>query len=367
MATLRRVVWRATPACWRRTLANSPVEARAPVCCLPCALAQAHRGPLRETTWGRASKLDRLGVFMSQESLTADLCRAARRARGKQANLTYKAREQALARFAKHLWAAGFQIHTTGQIKEKHVKAWADSLGEKRRSKRTLANNLAHVRTALEGMKRRPFADKMSNLALGAGGTSRKGTKAPLPDEAFAEYVRHALAVDRGVAMALELQHEFGLRAAEAVCSVKSLADWYRTLSNPVGDGFITVVHGTKGGKTRRSPPLDRQCAVQLVTRAIALCAERNGKLIRKATLKEAMARYHYVVRTIGMTGEQAPHSLRYAYAVEQLRRMKASGVSRHQAAAGVSTWLGHGDGRGTWVVSVYGRTALENGEGQDA
>jgi hypothetical protein len=29
------------------------------------------------------------------------------------------------------------------------------------------------------------------------------------------------------------------------------------------------------------------------------------------------------------------------------------------EAAAGVSTWLGHGDGRGSWVELVYGRELL--------
>ena len=304
---------------------------------------------------------------MSHQSLTADLCRAARRARGKQANQTYKAREQALARFSRFLWKSGYQIHTTNQLREKHLRAWRADMAERDLAKRTVANNLAHVRTALEGIRRRAFADKMSNAALGAGGSSRKGTKAPLPDPDFTDFLLQALAADRGVAMVLELQHEFGLRAAEAVCSVKSLADWHRSLSNPIGDGCITIVHGTKGGKTRRSPPLDQHRAVQLVAEAMALCAEQSGKLVRKATLKDAMSRYHYVVRKIGMKGEQAPHSLRYSYATEHLRRMQATGVSRHQAAAGVSTWLGHGDGRGTWVMLVYGQKALQLAEDQDA
>ncbi|NWK42873.1 integrase domain-containing protein [Ralstonia pickettii] len=304
---------------------------------------------------------------MSHQSLTADLCRAARRARGKQANLTYKAREQALARFSRFLWESGYQIHITKQLREKHLRAWRADMAERDLSKRTVANNLAHIRTALEGIKRRHFADKMSNAALGASGSSRKGTKAPLPETDLTNFLLEALAADRGVAMVLELQHQFGLRAAEAVCSVTSLADWHRALSNPIGDGFITVVHGTKGGKTRRSPPLDQHRAVQLVAQAMALCAEQSGKLVRKATFKDAMSRYHYVVRKIGMKGEQAPHSLRYSYATEHLRRMKATGVSRHQAAAGVSTWLGHGDGRGTWVMLVYGQSALGSGEDQNA
>jgi site-specific recombinase XerC len=308
-----------------------------------------------------------VGVRMSQDSFAADLCRAARRARGKQANRTYSVREQALARLAHFLWRAGFQVNTTGQLKEKHIKAWAAEMVARGRSKRTIANNLAHVRTALEGIKRRPFADKMSNAALGIGGASRAGTKRPMTREELEPYRSAVAAIDPGIATVLELQLEFGLRAEEAVRSVKSLADWERTLLNPIGDGFITVIHGTKGGKTRRSPPLDRARAAELVGQAIDLTKQRGGKLVRKPDLRAAMHRYHYVVRKVGMTGERAPHSLRYAYATEHLLRIKAAGVSRPEAAAAVSTFLGHGDGRGTWVELVYGRAKLANEEVQDA
>ena len=300
---------------------------------------------------------------MSQQSLTADLCRAARRARGKQGNLTYKGREQALARFAGFLWRAGFQVHTVGQVKEKHIMAWVDAMVARECSKRTIANNLAHIRTALEGIKRRPFADKLSNGVLGVSGSSRAGTKRPMSREVFEHFRTAVEAIDPGIAMALELQLEFGLRAEESVRSVKSLADWQLVLSNSVTDGFVTVIHGTKGGKTRRSPPLERARATDTVRRALDLTKQFGGRLIRKPTLKQAMDRYHYVVRQVGMVGEQAPHSLRYQYAIEHLMRMRDAGVSRREAAAGVSTFLGHGDGRGTWVEQVYGREALAGGE----
>jgi len=324
--------------------------------------------PLRRLTvahcgrrlWGRASDWT-VGVSMSQESFTADLCRAARKARGKQGNLTYKGRQQALARFASFLWHTGFQVHTTGQLKEKHVRAWSADMDARGRSKRTIANNLAHVRTALEGIKRRPFADRLSNGSLGISGSSRAGTKRPMSREVFELFRVAVQAIDPGIAMALELQLEFGLRAEESVRSVKSLADWLHSLSNPVTDGFVTVIHGTKGGKTRRSPSLDKARAADTVRRALDLSKQSGGRLIRKQTLKQAMDRYHYVVRRVGMVGEQAPHGLRYGYATEHLMRMRDAGVSRREAAAGVSTFLGHGDGRGTWVEQVYGREALSS------
>jgi hypothetical protein len=42
---------------------------------------------------------------------------------------------------------------------------------------------------------------------------------------------------------------------------------------------------------------------------------------------------------------------------------MKAAGVPRRDAEAGVSTYIGHGDGRETWVRHVYGREELSDGE----
>jgi hypothetical protein len=300
---------------------------------------------------------------MSHKSLTADLCRAARRARGKQADGTRRGREQALARFAQFLWSAGYQIHTVGQIRDKHFRAWIEDMLERGRSKRTIANNATHIRTTLEGIGRRPFADKVSNASLGISGASRAGTKRPMAPEVFEPYRVAAAAVDPGVALVMQLQIELGLRAEEGVQSVKSLADWYRALTNPVGDGFVVVIHGTKGGKTRRTPPLDRVRAAETVLRAFEFAKQHGGRLVRKLGMKKAMARYHYVTGKVGMKGENAPHSLRYWYTTEQLRRLKAAGIGRREAAAGVSTWIGHGDGRGTWVELVYGREALAGGE----
>jgi hypothetical protein len=128
-----------------------------------------------------------------------------------------------------------------------------------------------------------------------------------MPREVFEHFRVSVQAIDPGIAMALELQLEFGLRAEESVRSVKSLADWQRALSNSVTDGFVTAINGTKGGMTRRSPSLDRARATDTVRRALDLSRQSAGRLIRKLTLKQAMDRYHYVVRRVGMVGEQAP------------------------------------------------------------
>lgn len=300
---------------------------------------------------------------MSEKSLAEDLIRVSRRARGKQANLTVTGRDQSLTRFARFLWRSGFQIHTTGQIKEKHLQAWAADMLARGRKKRTIHNNMAHVRTALQGVRRRPFADKVSNASLGLAGASRKGTKLPMSPEKYAQYLPAVERIDSGVAAVLELEHGFGLRAKEAIRAIESLVEWERALSGAVSDGWVTVIYGTKGGKTRRCPPLDRESALALVRRAITLMQSQRGKLVVKPTLEQALNRYHYVVRRAGMIGKDAPHSLRYSYTVEHLRRMNAAGVPSREAEAGVSTYLGHGDTRGTWVKSVYGRKETTDAE----
>ncbi|VWD59725.1 hypothetical protein BCO19218_07133 [Burkholderia contaminans] len=40
----------------------------------------------------------------------------------------------------------GFQVHTTGQLKEKHLFAWSGDMLARGRSKRTAINNMTHIR-----------------------------------------------------------------------------------------------------------------------------------------------------------------------------------------------------------------------------
>lgn len=55
------------------------------------------------------------------------------------------------------------------------------------------------------------------------------------------------------------------------------------------------------------------------VNQALSLASQLNGKLIDKPDLKSAIDRYRNVVRNAGLTGKYAPHSLRYAWAVNAM------------------------------------------------
>lgn len=55
-----------------------------------------------------------------------------------------------------------------------------------------------------------------------------------------------------------------------------------------------------------------------------------------------------------------APHSLRYAYAVDKIRELNADGYSRQEALAMTAGLLGHGASRARYVTQVYGKTIVD-------
>jgi len=267
---------------------------------------------------------------MSQQSFLAAL----RQAAGKTgSHLTRETREQHLSRFAEQCWKAGYQVNTVAQIKDKHIRGYVEARLADGASKRTVQNELANIRKALRGAGRGQYADgaEISNKALGISGASRIGTKTVMRD----------------------VQRELGLRKKEALMSVASLKAWARQIAV---SGAVIVLHGTKGGRTRQTPVINPETAAKAVSEAMALAKAQGGRLIPRDDLKTALARYSYVCRRVGMTGEQAGHSLRYAYAQDQLRKLLSEGVPQKEARAAVSMFLGHGDGRGRWVAMVYAR-----------
>jgi len=286
---------------------------------------------------------------------------AARRARGKQSERTRRSRKYTISGFAKHIWASSFQINTAGQIKERHIFSWVEDMRVRGLSTRTICNNVAHVRACLEGVGRKSFVQKrLTYKRLGISGAPRDGSKSPMPDFEFREFLAAAQLIDPGVAMCLELEYVFGLRAQEAVMCGEWLKNWLTLLTNPLTDDFIWITKGTKGGRSRRSPPVDRLVAQDVVRRALAMWKEFGGVLIRKPDLKSAMARYQYVVHELGMIGIRAPHALRYAYVARHLEKMAALGFSWKEAGAATSTYLGHADTRGRWVLRIYGREIIK-------
>ena len=86
------------------------------------------------------------------------------------------------------------------------------------------------------------------------------------------------------------------------------------------------------------------------------LADSQGGVLIAKPDEKTAMCRYRNVMYQAGFRGKESGHSLRYAFAQEQIREYMAQGYSQAEALAMTSMDLGHGDGRGRYIAQVYQR-----------
>ncbi len=267
-------------------------------------------------------------------------------------------RSKLAARFAAKMAALNIQIRDVKHIKTQHIEKYIRSRQTEGISTRTLQNEMAAVRNILTTAGRGKLADpqheKLSNKALGLSGASRDGTKVAINAERYLAAVSCAEKQDAGVAAALQLARCFGLRTEEAVQSVKSLKTWQQALLR--GEARVRVVFGTKGGRPRDTTVIDRDKMLHAVNHALAMV--QNGRLVDRPELKSAIDRYRNVARKAGLTGKSAPHSLRYAWAVEAVDFHTRNGMSEKEVSAMVSMDLGHGDGRGRYVMRVYTKSS---------
>ncbi|MCX3082595.1 integrase domain-containing protein [Klebsiella michiganensis] len=271
-------------------------------------------------------------------------------------------RSRIAERFSERLAKLNIQIRDVKHIKTAHIEKYIHSRQAENLSLRTLQNEMAAVRSIMSAAGRNKLADpnheKLSNQALGISGANRDGTKAPISDEKLTAVINHVLKKDAGVALGVQLSRYVGLRTEETVQSAKSLKTWRQALIN--GDERVRVVFGTKGGRPRDTTIFNREKVLSILEVAIKHCDEHNGKLIDKPSLHTAIERYRNIVREAGMTGKDAPHSLRYAYSRDAVTYHVKNGMSRVEAEALVSMDLGHGDGRGRYIKQVYFKGDVE-------
>lgn len=284
-------------------------------------------------------------------SFRSDSKAAARQAGG--SFKTVEAREAVASRLADFLQAQNIQIRHLAHLKTAHIEQFATARREAGIAVRTLQNELSAVRVMLRAAGRERLASGLDNKKLGAAGGSRAGTKTAMPEERFAALRTAVQAKDEGVAAVVGLQRTLGLRGEEGVKACKSLLTWERQLTEGKP---VRVIFGTKGGRPRDVYPGDSERALAAVRAALAIWKKQGGVLINKPNEKEAMARYRNTMSAAGFKGKEAGHSLRYAFARDQLAHYRAQGYSREEARALTSCDLGHGDGRGRYVESTYSR-----------
>ena len=304
--------------------------------------------------------------MMSRKTeLRADLHRIGYQLGG--AHLTQQARGVTFNNFASVMREKGYGIHSAQQIGGRHLRAYVEQRIAGGISKRTIANEVSHLRAVLahcgkEGLARNP---EYSNKALGISGGSRIGTKQPLSDAAIRRFHERMDQLNRsGFGNLLELERALGLRTAEAVRggNAETLTRWQRELKQ---NGRVHVIAGTKGGRGRDVRPADVNRALSAIEQARAtLSASGHRYLVTRANgvaaknLKEAMGIYRNLCYRAGIQS----HGARYAFAQERLQAYRNADYKKSEAQAATSLDLGHGDGRGRYISSVYVRDNCDSG-----
>ena len=257
-------------------------------------------------------------------------------------------------RFCERLMELNIQIRYVHHLKAKHIEADIQMRLAQGIQKNTLHNETAAIRKILTQAGRDKLAqsERISNKSLGLAGVSRNGTRKAITPEYYQQMAETARLKDAGLAAALELARLMGLRSQEAVRCSRSLQTWRQSLER--GATRLTIVFGTKGGRPRDTLIQDTGAVKLALDNAIAVAGLRNGRLIAKPDLKQAMKYWRNQTLRMGLTGKYSPHSLRYAWAQDDIRRYLAQGFSEKEALAMVAMDLGHGDGRGRWVKQVY-------------
>ncbi|MCG3460810.1 integrase domain-containing protein [Xenorhabdus bovienii] len=272
--------------------------------------------------------------------------------------VTVADRERIARQYLDYLKDNGIKLRQMDSLKAKHIERYIAGRKANQVNHRTLQNEMSVLRAILAQAGKHKLADpgnaRLSNRALGIADTSRKGTKTALTPTAFREIFQQVEQKDRSVAAVMQLAYVLGLRTKEAVEAYKSLVTWKKTLEN--GHTSVRVVFGTKGGRPRQTIILDREALQHAIAYAECEQAGRSGRLIDKPTITQAIDRYRYIVRSAGLNGNKAPHSMRYHFAQQSGAHYTAQGFSEREVLALVSMDLGHGDGRGRYIRQVYYR-----------
>lgn len=220
---------------------------------------------------------------------------------------------------------------------------------------------MGHLRAVLRHIGKQGLADNPAygNRALGIAQGSRKGTKEPLSDAEIRAFQERAERLGRpDIGAILELQRALGLRELEAIRAGRSdtLLRLHRELTER---GCASVIEGTKGGRMRQVHPADVGRALAAVKRASEILEESGrryllacAKGVETTGLEQAVSVYSKFCSRAGLQS----HAARYAFAQERMQAYRNEGYSQREARIATSLDLGHGDGRGRYVASVYVR-----------
>jgi integrase len=216
----------------------------------------------------------------------------------------------------------GFKLDTVTSLRGKHIARLMEDWHARGLSASTLQNNLSIFRTFAEWIGK---AGKVRGLEhyLGPGiavrsSIARQDRSWSAKGIDLAAKIEQVRLKDARVALQLELQAAFGLRAREAMQLRPHIAD---------KGAFLSITHGTKGGRDRVEPIRTSQQRAVL-DRAKAFCGTPSSSTSDPGSKPHQWKNHYYqVVRACGITRKDGitSHGLRHEYANNRYQELTGS------------------------------------------
>lgn len=258
-------------------------------------------------------------------------------------------------------WGALDPVNLTFKQFRKYIQSRIDKVAA-----RTIQNEASHIRRALRCVGRGEFAEvTCSSERLGVPSATRIGTGTAVHIDVLESALGQAREDTKAI---LLLEHAIGLRHREVVqVSKDTLLSWKRAIA--AGQPVFVPKKGPKGAR----PRFVRLCPSKAADAAVAVEAalkvlQTQEFLCDSVNLKAALGTNHERMQKIGIEGEDAQHSLRRSFGIEQYDYYTGElQMSEKEALATLSTDYGHGDKRGRWVYNCYLKATLEQREAAPA
>ncbi|SAJ97049.1 Integrase [Burkholderia multivorans] len=246
------------------------------------------------------------------------------------ATLTKQKMRTTFLAFAAHAKHRRYGQVAPATVTEKQLRNYVVSRIDAGISARTIQNEMSHLRRALRGTGRGEWADALTNAELGVPSGTRIGTGKVVDESVLARALERAASDTRAW---IQLKRCLGLRREEMIESHKSLKQWEVALSR--GQSFITIRHGTKGGRTRDThiPEPYRQRALDAVRAALSIVSDRRY-LVDAPTNHAAKQQVQGRFAALGLERENSGHSLRRAFCRDNFEHYLSERCNRKEALA---------------------------------
>jgi len=213
----------------------------------------------------------------------------------------------------------GYRLESVQSLRGKHMEVLVHAWQARGLSASTVQNSLSIFRTFSSWIGKSGMVQALEHY-LGPGVAVRSSIA--MADRSwsahkidFAAKLAQVRARDPRVAIQLELQAAFGLRAREAMQLRPHVAD---------RGAYLSVTHGTKGGRDRVEPILTVEQR-EVLERAKAFCVTPASSTSDPGCkLHQWKNHYYQVVRSCGITRKDGitSHGLRHQYANDRYRQL---------------------------------------------